>query len=208
MNKKVFFALAVLVLVVLACTFTPVTNPTAQPTAGGGGNSQQIVPSSPSIPDATSRPTESANTSISRILDYEADPIWGPTDLQRGFSPDPRVVGLGSDGIVDTSATNLACGFTTNAPTFAFNLSGGASEGFLRIYFVSSDAGMDATLIVHTPNQEWICKDNSSNGNGADPVIDIEYAASGKYAVWVGTQQSGASVLGMLNITQSAANTP
>jgi len=206
MNKKVFFALAVLVLVVLACTFTPVTTPTAQPTAGGNG--QQIVPTSPSIPDATSTPTVSANTGISGILDYEADPIWGPTDLQRGFSPDPRVVGLGSDGIVDTSATNLACGFTTNAPTFAFNLSGGASEGFLRIYFVSSDAGMDATLIVHTPNQEWICEDNSSNGNGADPVIDIEYAASGKYAVWVGTQQSGTSVLGMLNITQSAANTP
>jgi len=206
MNKKVFFALAVLVLVVLACTFTPVTTPTAQPTAGGNG--QQIVPTSPSIPDATSTPTVSANTGISGILDYEADPIWGPTDLQRGFSPDPRVVGLGSDGIVDTSATNLACGFTTNAPTFAFNLSGGASEGFLRIYFVSSDAGMGATLIVHTPNQEWICEDNSSNGNGADPVIDIEYAASGKYAVWVGTQQSGTSVLGMLNITQSAANTP
>ena len=208
MNKKAFFALAVLVLVVLACTFTPVTNPTAQPTAGGGGNGQQIVPTSPSIPDAASSPTVSADTGISVILDYEADPIWGPSDLQRGFSPDPRVVGLGSDGIVDTSATNLACGFTTNAPTFAFDLSGGASEGFLRIYFAPSDAGMDTTLIVHTPNQEWICGDNSSNGNGADPVIDIEYAASGKYAVWVGTQQSGASVLGMLNITESAANIP
>ncbi len=207
MNKKVFFPLAVLGLVVLACTFTPVTNPTAQPTASGGGNGQSIVSPSPTIPAATSTPTVSA-TDISGILDYEADPIWGPTDLQRGFSPDPRVVGLGSEGIVDTSATNLACGFTTNAPTFAFNLSGGASEGFLRIYFVSSDAGMGTTLIVHTPNQEWLCEDNSSNGNGAGPVIDIEYAASGKYAVWVGTQQNGASVLGMLNITQSADNTP
>jgi len=207
MNTKVCFALVVLVLVVLACTFTPVTNPTAQPTAGGGDNGQQIVPTSPSIPAATSTPTVSA-TDISGILDYEAAPIWGPTDLQRGFSPDPRVVGLGSDGIVDTSATNLACGFATNAPTFAFNLSGGASEGFLRIYFVSSDGGMATTLIVHTPNQEWICADSSSNGNGANPVIDIEYAASGKYAVWVSTQQSGASVLGMLNITESASNTP
>jgi hypothetical protein len=149
----------------------------------------------------------SANTDISEILDYEADPIWGPTDLQRGFSPDPRVVGLGSDGIVDTSATNLACGFTTNAPTFAFNLSGGAEEGFLRIYFAPDDK-VATTLIVHTPNQEWMCGNNSSNGSGAAPVIDIEYAASGKYAVWVGTQQSGAGVLGMLNITQSANNNP
>jgi hypothetical protein len=115
---------------------------------------------------------------------------------------------VGSDGIVDTSATNLACGFTTNAPTFAFNLSGGASEGFLRIYFVSSDAGMDTTLIVHTPNQEWICEDNSSYGSGMDPVIDIEYAASGKYTVWVGMHQNDTYAIGMLFITESANNTP
>jgi pectate lyase len=46
MNKKVFFALTVLVLVALACTFTPVTTittPTTQPPAGGGGNGLQIL---------------------------------------------------------------------------------------------------------------------------------------------------------------------
>ncbi len=196
MNKKAFFALAVLVLVILACTFTPVTNPIAQPTKSGDGNSQQTVPSSPGIPAAAS------------ILDYEADPLYGLADLQRGFSPDPHIVGVGAGGTSDTSGVNLACGFTTQAPTFAFNLSGGASEGFLRIYFVSSDAGMNATLIVHTPNQEWLCKDNSSNGSGAAPVIDIEYAASGNYAIWVGMQQSDVYAPGMLSITESASNTP
>ncbi|HEY5270994.1 MAG TPA: hypothetical protein VII97_11695 [Anaerolineales bacterium] len=39
MNKKVFFALAVLVLVALACSFTTVNTPTAS----GGGNGQQIL---------------------------------------------------------------------------------------------------------------------------------------------------------------------
>jgi hypothetical protein len=56
MNKKMFFTLAVLVLVALACTFTPVTTvatpttqppavntPTTQPPAGGGGNGQRIL---------------------------------------------------------------------------------------------------------------------------------------------------------------------
>ncbi len=43
MNKKVFFALAVLVLVALACSFTTVKTPTTQPPAGGGGNGQQIL---------------------------------------------------------------------------------------------------------------------------------------------------------------------
>ncbi|RJQ43733.1 MAG: hypothetical protein C4545_02535 [Anaerolineaceae bacterium] len=170
---------------------------------------QAAIPSpSPSIPNVPSSPTESANSGISKILDYEVDPLYGLADLQRGFSPDPYIVGVGAGGTFDTSVMNLACGFTTDAPTFVFNLSGGASEGFLRIYFVSSDDGMDTRLIVHTPNQEWICKDNSSNSSGAGPVLDIEYAASGKYTIWVGMPQSDAYAPGMLFITESANNTP
>ncbi|MGV8025098.1 MAG: hypothetical protein AB2L18_00885 [Anaerolineaceae bacterium] len=150
-------------------------------------------------------PTESANAGI---LDYEVDPLYGLADLQRGFSPDPYIVGVGAGGTFDTSAMNLACGFTTVAPTFSFSLSGGASEGFLRIYFVASDGGMDTKLLVHTPDQEWICIDNSSNSSGAGPVLDIEYAPSGSYAIWVGMPQSDVYAPGMLYITQSANNTP
>ena len=152
--------------------------------------------------------TEPANSGISKILDYTVNPLYGLANLQRGFSPDPHIVGVGAGGTFNTSAINLACGFTTDAPTFTFNLSGGASEGFLRIYFVPSDKGIDAKLIVHTPNQEWICKDNSSNSNGLVPVLDIEYAASGKYAVWIGMPQKDTYAPGMLFITQSANNTP
>ncbi len=43
MNKKVFLALAVLVLVALACSFTTVNTPTTQSPAVGGGNSQLIL---------------------------------------------------------------------------------------------------------------------------------------------------------------------
>ena len=210
MNKKVFFALAVLILVILACTFTPGPKPTPQPaaTAGSGTTGQQTVPFSPGLLSATSSPTLAANTGTSVFLDYDADPLYGLANLQRGFTPDPHILGVGAGGTSDTSDINLACGFTTCAPTVVFNLSGGASEGFLRIYFVSSDAGMDATLVVHTPDQGYLCVDNSSYGSGQDPVIDIEYAASGKYAVWVGMHQSDTYAPGMLYITQSADNTP
>jgi hypothetical protein len=150
-------------------------------------------------------PTGSANAGI---LDHEVDPLYGMADLQRGFTPDPYIEGVGAGGTFDTSVMNLACGFTTVAPTFAFNLSGGASEGFLRIYFVASDDEMDTKLIVHTPNQEWICIDNSSNSSGAAPVLDIEYAPSGSYTIWVGMQESDVYAPGMLYITQSANNTP
>ncbi len=43
MNKKVFFALAVLVLAALACSSTTVSTPATQTPVGGGGNSQQIL---------------------------------------------------------------------------------------------------------------------------------------------------------------------
>ncbi len=152
-------------------------------------------------------PTEPANVNGPGILDYKADPLYGSALLQRGFSPDPHLVAVGAGGTADTSNLNLECGFTPSAPTVAFNLSGGASEGFLRIYFVPDD-GLDTTLIVHTPNQEWICEDNSSFGSGMNPVIDIEYAASGKYAIWVGMHQSDTYAPGMLSITESTNNTP
>jgi len=50
------------------------------------------------------------------------------------------------------------------------------------------------------PIQEHAC--------GMGPVIDIEYAASGKYAIWVGMHQSDTYAPGMLFITESTNNTP
>jgi hypothetical protein len=43
MNKNLFFAMAVLVMAALACSFTTVKTPTAQPPAGGGGASGSIL---------------------------------------------------------------------------------------------------------------------------------------------------------------------
>ena len=167
----------------------------------------QIVPTVQTGPVVPSVPTESPFADTLPILDYEADALFGSVSLQRGFSPDPHIVAAVAGGTVDTLDLNLDCGFTSSFPTFAFSLSGGASEGFLRIFYVTSD-GTDTTLVVHTPNQEWLCMDNSSYGSRMDPVVDIELAASGKYAIWVGTQQSDTYGTGSLFITQSADTTP
>ena len=50
--------------------------------------------------------------------------------------------------------------------------------------------------------------DNSPDGSGMDPVIDIEYATSGEYAIWVGTQQSDTYGTGSLFITELENTTP
>ena len=161
----------------------------------------------PTSPTATAVPTEPPSMDKLPILDYEADPLFGSVDLQRGFSPDPHIVDTEAGGTIDTSDFDLECGFVSSSPTYAFHLSGGASETFLRIFFATSD-NTDTTLVVHTPNQGWLCVDNSSYGNGMDPVIDIEFAPSGDYAVWVGAWQSNTDGMGSLNITGSAEITP
>lgn len=167
----------------------------------------QIIPTVQASPVLPAVPTETPFVEALSALDYEADPLFGSVDLQRAFSPDPFIRYAEAGGAIDTSDFGLDCGFTSSSPTFAFRLSGGASETFLRIFFATSD-GIDTTLVVHTPNQEWLCVDNSSYGNGMDPVIDIEFAASGDYAIWVGTHQSDIYDMGSLFITQSVDTTP
>ena len=167
----------------------------------------QIVPPVQASPVGPSIPTATTSVDTLLILDYEADPLFGSDSLQRGFSPDPYIVAAQAGGTVDTSDLNLECGFTTSSPAFVFKLSGGASEGFLRIFYAASD-GTDTTLVTHTPDQKWICMDNSPDGSGMDPVIDIEYATSGEYAIWVGTQQSDTYGTGSLFITELENTTP
>jgi hypothetical protein len=172
-----------------------------------GWNTNIVMPASQTPPQVSSQPTATISIDTVAILDYEAEPRFGSVSLQRAFSPDPFTVTVEAGGTVHTAGLHLDCGFTTSSPTFTFKLSGGASEGFLRIFYAAKD-GTDTTLVIHTPDQKWVCMDNSSYGNKIDPVIDIEYAASGEYAIWVGTHQSGSYGTGTLSITQSATTTP
>ena len=167
----------------------------------------QIVPQGSTSPGIPSPPSQPTAVETSPALDPKALPLFGSTSLQRGFSPDPISVDAQAGGTLDTSALNLACGFTTAAPSFTFRLSGGASETFLRIFFTAAD-GTDTTLVVFTPNQEWKCADNSSFGGLFDPVMDFDFAPSGSYAVWAGTQKSGTHAAGKLYIPQSASTAP
>lgn len=154
------------------------------------------IPASPTI----------APTAAS-FFDIQAEPINGSVKLQRGFTPDPFTVDIRAGGTEDTTVLKLDCGFTTSAPMFTFSLSGGASETLLRIYYTASDQ-TDTTLIVYTPDSDWICMDNNDLNGSADPVIDIDFAPSGQYSIWVGTKQRDSYVTGKLFITGSRENTP
>ena len=154
------------------------------------------------IPEIPPLPTVPA---ILPGVDLNAEPLYGPVRLQRGFSPDPHTLELTASGYLDTSQMDQDCGYTTSPPTFVFTLGNGDPETFLRLFFAADD-GTETSLLVHTPDDEWLCETGSLAGN--DPVVDLPFAPSGEYAVWVGIPQSGDSLDGTLSITGSQDVTP
>jgi hypothetical protein len=163
----------------------------------------QTVPVIPAIPTKTPAPGSSLP-----LLDPDAIPIFGSATLESGFSPDPYTVDVEAGGSVDTAKFSPACGTTSYHPAFVLDWETGDVPGsFLRIFFTPDDEA-DTTLLVHTPEGEWLCEDDSAYGKGTDPVLDLPSAAAGEYAIWVGTQQGKTSAQGSLSITGSMDVTP
>lgn len=209
-NKWIWITLAVFVACAAlgSCIFMGIAGVFILRSSGNIIRAEPVTESFPSVqtmPVVPSAPTKPAILETLPVLDEKAEPLYGSAILQRGFTPDPHIVPVLAGGRVDTSDFDLYCGFTSPAPSFVLTLRGGASAGFLRIYF-ASDGDTDTTLIVHTPNQGWSCVDDSTFGK--DPVIDIEFADSGDYAIWVGAWQSNTNETGSLYITQSEEVTP
>lgn len=222
MRSKVLFplfALAALMLVVgLACGLSvdmteapdqPPTNPSA-PTATAVvvpsvPTATAVMPAPPSptpvapapgpapAPAPGPGPAPSGNT-----LDYSLSPNYGSQNLSAGFVPDPFQVNLTSGGSVNASYLGGGCGgYATSAPDFRLNWSGTSSR--LRIMFVASTAGQDATLIVNAANGTWLCNDDYG---GLNPMVEINNPSPGQYDIWVGSYQSGQYIGGTLKITE------
>ena len=109
---------------------------------------------------------------------------------------------------MDTADFSPACGYTSYHPAFVLDWAGGdVPETFLRIFFTPDD-DTDTTLLVHTPDGEWLCEEDSVYGRGTDPVLDLPLAAAGEYAIWVGTQKGETPAQGSLFISGSMDVTP
>ena len=175
-------------LVVGGILFFQLQKPTSMP--------QPVMPQPFLSPTGTSAPGG---------LDPNAAPLFGSASLQRGFTPDPFLADATSGGDIDTSTLFQNCGFTTPAPSYTLNLTGGASATFLRIYFESDET--DPTLLVYTPDKLWKCAETATSASLKGPVLDLENAPSGKYSIWVGST-SGNNTSGQIGITQSESNGP
>lgn len=116
--------------------------------------------------------------------DWQIDPTFGSVDLSEGFLPDPHQVDLTAGGSTTPSVEGCAFGTIAEAPDYDlyYDTTGGST---LYIY---AESEADVTILVNTPDQTWVCDDDSYGGS--DPLVVIPSAASGLYDIWVGTYGS------------------
>jgi len=139
-----------------------------------------------------------ALTAPAAAQDYDLDPTYGETSLSSGFTPDPFTVELRSGGLIDVDDTRLPSncrGWIADAPDYRMEYDAG---GFDLTFSVSSES--DTTLVVNTPDGEWLCDDDS--GGYPNPRITVDDPQSGQYDIWVGSYGQGGGDDATLSVSE------
>lgn len=115
--------------------------------------------------------------------DWTLDPAAPPVTLAGGFSPDPTTIAIRAGGPISAFDTVGAQCFGSISVAPAAKLTY-TPDAWPLILSVEGD-GNDPTLVVRTPEGEWVCDDDG--GQGLNPSITFDTPGQGDYAIWVGT---------------------
>ncbi len=112
--------------------------------------------------------------------DWTAEPLYGTATLESGFTPDPHPIEVVSGGMTSNPVDGPGCvGYIADSQPDV-NVDYSASSLWdLAIY---AEADHDTALLIHAPNGDWYCDDDS---DGLNPRVDFPSPMSGTYAVWV-----------------------
>lgn len=141
-------------------------------------------------------------------LDFTLDPHFGSVSLSAGFTNDPHAVSVTSGGVVNVSNASIGSGctgFASRAPDFTLNWTGSTTD--LRVYFQADSSTADATLIINTPNGQWVCNDDA-NSETLNPLVNLSGYGAGRYDIWVGSYSEGENISGSLKITELSSQQP
>lgn len=129
-------------------------------------------------------------------------PMSGPiTPLADGFSPDPMILVGAAGGPRDARSIHPTCnGHVALVPSHTLSVETPMSS--LRIF---AHAEGDTTLVVQLSDGRFVCNDD---GEGTDPIVDIENLPIGQHHVFVGTYSPGATVDYQLGLTRNRAMSP
>jgi hypothetical protein len=136
---------------------------------------------------------------VPAVLDFSLPANYGSVALAAGFIPDPYNVALQAGGDVEIfEAIGGDCrGFATTAPDFSLTYDAGSLD-----LYISATSDGDTTLVVNSPDGEWICDDDGA-GN-LDPGVHFDNPASGRYDIWVGTYSEFGPQDAVLHISELA----
>ncbi|MCH8495122.1 MAG: hypothetical protein LAT57_05755 [Balneolales bacterium] len=113
--------------------------------------------------------------------DWEAEPVFDTVSLRAGFLPDPYIVDLLAGGPSQVPQRGCEGYINLAAPDLDLNYEAGRYP--LSIY---AQSNAYVTLLVYTPQGEWICESNT--GNMGNALIFFENPQSGNYNIWVGAR--------------------
>ena len=135
--------------------------------------------------------------------DYSKEPTYGTISLSAGFQPDPHEVDLRAGGSIDVADTlGAGCaGTVADAPDYDLLYDSGS--GSLPL-IITVRSFYDTTLVINTPDGDWICDDDS--GPGDNPSIRFDPGRDGLYDIWVGTYDSGSLQDATLMISELEAS--
>ena len=126
---------------------------------------------------------------------WEAPPTYGTQNLTNNFQPDPVVVPVLAGGADEVTRRGCSGFIHGAAPDVDLNYVAGNGLP-LNIYVTSS---ADTTLLVFTPELEWICNDDT---HGTNPVITLASPPSGNYNIWVGNYDGTETPKANLHISE------
>ena len=125
----------------------------------------------------------SASSANSNLPNVNANPVFGSSTLQAGFTPDPHMVTLEAGG--STAVPIQGCAGFINSAAPDHNLYYTPGQNYPLSFYAQSDA--DVTLLIRTPDGLWYCESNT--GNMQNALIYFMTPKSGLYNIWVGTRQ-------------------
>lgn len=140
---------------------------------------------------------------VAAAQNWQGAPNYGNVQLAAGFTPDPFNVQVVAGGNINArqSLGSACAGYISENPDFDLYWTAGGTGLPLVI---SADSTTDTTLVVRTPNGQWLCEDDGGF-NGMNPGLRIDNPVSGLYDIWVGTYAQG-NAQAVLSISELTSN--
>ena len=164
-------------------------------------------PAQAATPNASARPTSGT---VRVEAGFEAQSGAVTRDVRAGGIDAAMSMGLQSANVMDVCTGFVDSAAPTAVVAYEPAQAGGDGQGTLVLSAASADTQMptDLVLLVRTPEGAWRCNDDYGS---SDPVVVVEGATRGDYAVWAGTYSSHArtsTVAATLSVSETAPPPP